>query len=88
MSVTTLLRAAAAGGEAVTITYHDGSDSASLRIVIPIAVHGEYLEAISDPTSNLRKLFKLSKIEAVRGAGGRVALNLAAGPALVTTPLS
>ncbi len=75
MSVTTLLRTAASGGEAVTITYDDGQESASLRIVIPVAVHGDYLEAIVDPTTNVRILYKITKIASVRCAGGKFALN-------------
>ena len=78
MSVVTLLRTAAATGDAVTITYDDGSNQEVLRIVIPVAVHGDYLEAIVDPTVNVRKLFKITKIASVRCAGGKFALNPAA----------
>ncbi len=78
MSVTTLLRAAAAAGDAVTLTYDDGVNPEVLRIVMPVAVHGEYLEAIVDPAENTRKLIKLSKIASVRCAGGRFALNATA----------
>lgn len=88
MSVTTLLRAAAVTHDAVTITFDDGSNPEALGIVIPVAVHGEYLEAIVDPTTNLRKLFKLTKIAAVRCAGGKLALNPAARASKVETALT
>lgn len=87
MSVTTLLRAAAAAGDAVTLTYDDGVNPEVLRIVMPVAVHGEYLEAIVDPTENARRLIKLTKIASVRCAGGRFALNPAAHSARTETAL-
>lgn len=75
MSVTTLLLAAAAAGDAVTLTFDDGSKPDALGIVIPVGILGGYLEAIVDPVTDGRKLFKLARIASVRRANGDLAIN-------------
>ncbi len=81
MSVATLLRAAAAVNDAVTITFDDGSTPDALGIVIPVGIVGGYVEAITDPVTDHRKLFKLARIASVRRANGDFAVNPIAGPA-------
>ncbi len=75
MPVDRLLRAAAVAGDAVTISYYEAPESERLRIVIPVAVRGEMLDAIVDPSIGSRAVFKLRKIASVRCADGRFALN-------------
>lgn len=77
MNVTELLRTAAAAHDVVTITYDDGSRHGELGIVMPVAVDGEYLQAIVDPTTDVRRKFKLLSIASVRRTNGECASNAA-----------
>jgi hypothetical protein len=75
MTVIELLRAAAAARDVVTITYGDGPHPRQLGIVLPVAVEGEYLVAIVDPTSNLRRRFRLQSIASAKCTNGESASN-------------
>lgn len=77
MTVTELLRTAAAAHDVVTITYDNGSRRGELGIVMPVAVDGEYLRAIVDPTKDARRRFRLLSIASVRRTNGECASNAA-----------